>query len=198
MSEDKKRAGETDGDRRRLGRFWFAIVVVAPVIIVGGLAWRAILLHFRSVDAQLAAIEATRAIPESENAGAAYTKLTGEYLPLPQYPPVVDKKALVLTVREPWLSEDYPKLAAWIDERHDLISKLLDISGMEQCRLPIPSGRRQISHFSNPVRHMRGWAHLLIRSANNDAAESRIDAAIEKYVCVLRLGSHLCQQPVLT
>ncbi|MHC4567732.1 MAG: hypothetical protein ACYTE3_18465, partial [Planctomycetota bacterium] len=155
------------------------------------------LLHFRSVDAQLAAIEATRAIPESENAGAAYTKLTGEYMPLPQYPPVVGKQVLILTAGEPWLGKDYPKLVAWLDERQDLISKLLDISRMEQCRFPIPSGRRQISHFSNPVRHMRGWAHLLIRSANNDAAESRIDAAIEKYVCVLRMGSHLYQQPVL-
>lgn len=198
MSEDKKRAGETDKDRRRLGRFWFAIFVVAPVIIVGGLAWRAILLHFRSVDAQLAAIEAAQAIPESENAGAAYIKLAGEYMPLPHYPPVVDNKTLVLTAKEPWLSKDYPKLAAWLDERHDLTSKLIDISRMEQCRLPIPSDRRQMSHFSNPIRHMRGWAYLLVRSANHDAAEGRLDAAIEKYACVLRMGSHLYQQPVLS
>ncbi|UCF17535.1 MAG: hypothetical protein JSW59_08740, partial [Phycisphaerales bacterium] len=90
MSEDKKRDKETDEAKRRFGRLWFAIFVVAPVIIVGGLSWKAILLHFRSVDAQLAAIEAARAVPESENAGAAYIKLAGEYLPLPHAPPVVD------------------------------------------------------------------------------------------------------------
>lgn len=198
MSEDKKRKRKTDKAKRRFGRFWFAVVVVAAVTIVGDFAWKAGLWISRSADEQLAAIEADRAIPESENAGVAYSKLAGEYLPLPEYPPVVDKQALILTHEEPWLSDDYPKLAAWLDERQDLISKLLDISKIEKCRLPIPSDRRQMSHFSNPVRHMRGWASLLVRSANNDAAEGRIDAAIEKYACVLQMGTHLRQQPVLS
>jgi hypothetical protein len=45
---------------------------------------------------------------------------------------------------------------------------------------------------------MHGWAYLLIRSGNMDAGEGRTDAAIEKYICILRMGAHLCQQPVLS
>lgn len=198
MSEDEKGDRESSKAKCRLGRYWFGVFVLAPVVIVGGLAWRAMLLSFRSVDGQLAAIEAARAIPESENAGAEYIKLAGEYLPLPQYPRVVDNKALVLTTKEPWLSGDYPKLAAWIDERQDLISKLLDISKMEECLLPIPLDNRQTSSFNNPMRHLHGWTYLLIRSANMDITEGRIDAAIEKYASILKIGTHLRQQPTLS
>jgi hypothetical protein len=198
MSKSKPQNKKTDNAKHRIGRFWSAFVILTAVAIICCLVWKISLWNSRTVDAQLAAIEAARAIPESENAGIAYRKLAGEYLPLPQYPPVVDKQALILTVKKPWFSKDYPRLAAWLDERQDLISKLLNISKMEKCRLPIPSDRQQMSYFANPVRQMRGWAYLLVRSANMDAAEGRIDAAIEKYACVLQMGSHLCQQPVLT
>lgn len=198
MSEGKKRKRKTDKAKRRIGRFWSASIILTAVAIICCLLWKISLWNSRSVEAQLAAINADRAIPESENAGVAYCKLAGEYLPLPQYPPVVDKQALILTVKKPWSSNDYPKLAAWLDERQDLISKLLDISKMEKCRLAIPSDRQQASYFTNPVRHMRGWASLFVRSANMDAGEGRIDAAIEKYTCILRMGSHLRQQPVLS
>ena len=108
MSEDKKRKRKTDKSKRRIGRFWFAVVVVATVMIVGGFAWKAGLWVFRSVDAQLAAIEAARAIPESENAGVGYCKLAEGHLPLPVDPPVVDRQTLTLTVKKPWLSKDLP------------------------------------------------------------------------------------------
>jgi len=197
MSEDKKRKRKTDKAERRIGRFWSASIILTAVAIIFCLV-KISLWNSRSADEQLAAINATRAIPESENAGVAYSKLAEDNLPLPADPPVVDKQALILTVKKPWLSENYPKLAAWLDERQDLISKLLDISRMEKCRLAIPSDRQQMSYFTNPVRQMRGWASLLVRSANMDAGEGRIDAAIEKYACVLQMGSHLRQQPVLS
>ena len=44
---------------------------------------------------------------------------------------------------------------------------------------------------------MRPWTRLLIRAANNDIAEGRIDAGIQKYRSVIKMGNHLCQQPVL-
>jgi len=43
---------------------------------------------------------------------------------------------------------------------------------------------------------MRRWAFLLIRAANNDIAEDRIDAGIQKYHCLIQMANHLCQQPV--
>ena len=195
MSEDKKRDRKTDEAKRRFGRFWSTFAIV---VIICCLVWKIILWNSRSVDEQLAAIETSLAIPESENAGVTYINLASEYLPLPEYPSVADKQALILTREEPWHSDDYPKLAAWLDERQDLITKLLNISKMEKCRLPIPSDRQQMSYFTNPIRQMHGWSSLLVRSANMDAAEVRIDAAIEKYTCVLQMGSHLRQQPVPT
>jgi hypothetical protein len=193
MSEDKKRDKKSDEARRRFGRFWSTFAIV---VIICCLVWKIILWNCRSPDEQLAAIEASLAIPESENAGVTYRKLAEDYLPLPTDPPVVNKQILSLTREESWHSSDYPKLAAWLDERQDLISKLLGISRMKKCRLPIPLDRQKMSHFTNPVRQMHGWTSLLVRSGNMDTGEGRIDAAIEKYACILRMGSHLCQQPV--
>lgn len=198
MSEDTKKDRKNDKTKRQTWHLLAVLFIVFIVAIVCCSIWQKRLWNLGSIDEQLAAIEAARAIPESENAGVAYRKLAEDHLPLPNYPTVVDRQALSLTVKKPWLSEDYPKLAAWLDERQDLISKLLDISKMEKCRLAIPSDRQQMSYFANPVRQMRGWAYLLVRSANMDAAEGRIDAAIEKYTCVLRMASHLYEQPVLT
>ena len=197
MSEDKKRDKETDETEHRFGQRWFALFAVL-VLIIGYLAWKIGPLNFRSADDKLAAINATRVIPESENAGAAYNRLAEENLPLPRYPPVVDRKTLSLIREKPWRSEDYPRLAAWLDERRNLISKLLEISRIEKCRLAILSERQQESYFTNPVRQMGGWISLLIVSANMNTGEGRIDAAIEKYACTLRMSSHLRQQPVLS
>lgn len=197
MSEDKKRTRRTDKARRRFGRFRSALVFVGAATIVGGLAWKAGLWDYRSADAQLAAIYAARAIPESEDAGVAYIKLAESHMPLPPNPPVVDKQALSLTYKKPWLGKDYPKLAAWIDERRDLMSELIEISKMEKCRLPIPSKTVLNLSYSDPIRQMTGWSLLLIRSAYNDVAEGRIDAAIDKCICVLRMGGHMYQQPHL-
>jgi hypothetical protein len=193
MSEDKKRDRKTNETKRRFGRFWS---ISAIVVIICCLFWKIILWTCRSPDEQLAAINAARAIPESEDAGVAYRKLAEDYLPLPMDPPIVNKQALILTREKPWHNDDYPKLAAWLEEQQDLISKLLEISKMDKCRLPILSDRQQV-YFTNPVRQMNGWAVLIVRSANLDAGEGRMVDAIEKYTCVLRMGSHLRQQPVL-
>jgi len=195
MSEDKKRNRKSDKIKRRFGRFWFISAIAA---IICFLAWKIILWNCRSPDEQLADIKAALAIPESENAGVAYHKLSEEYLPLPPDPPVANRQILSLTFEKPWLRKDSPKLAAWIEERQDLISKLLEISRMEKCHLPIPLNKQNMSYFTNPVRQIHGWTYLLIRSGNMDAGEGRIDDAIEKYICVLRMGCHLCQQPVLS
>ena len=196
MSEDKKRDRKTDEAKRRFGRFRFAYIILAALVIIFCLV-KISLWNSRSADDQLTAINIERAIPESEDAGVAYRKLTEDHSPLPYDPPVVDEQTQSLTIKKPWSRKDYPILAAWLDERQDLISNLLDISKMEKCRLAILSERQQEYYFTNLVRQMRGWASLLVRSANMDTGEGRIDTAIEKYTCVLQMGFHLCQQPVL-
>jgi hypothetical protein len=44
---------------------------------------------------------------------------------------------------------------------------------------------------------VRAWAELLICSANNDVGEGRASAGLEKYLCVIRMGRHLRQHPLL-
>ena len=193
MSEDKKPDRMTNEAKRRFGRFWFISAIVAVICC---LLWKITVWNSRSPDEQLAAIEASLVIPESEDAGVAYHKLAEDYLPLPVNAPFADLQNQSLTAKKPWSSKDYPNTAAWLNEWHELISRLLEISRLDKCRLPIPSDNQNISYFTNPVRQMNGWTILLVRSANLDAGEGRIDNAIEKYTCVLQMGSHLHRQPV--
>lgn len=195
MSEDKKRDIKTDEAKDRFGRYGLALFAAAGVLILC-LAWKMGLLNFRSADDKLAAINAARAIPESEDAGVAYRKLAEDYLHHQVYSPALNRQNDSLTITKPWSSKEYPQLAVWLDEWQDLISRLLDISKMEKCRLPMISGRQQ-GALNNPIRQIGGWVSLL-GAANLDAGEGRINAAIEKYACVLQMGSHLRQQPVVS
>jgi len=45
------------------------------------------------------------------------------------------------------------------------------------------------------VSKMRKWTYLLISAGSNDIAEGRTKQALEKYIAVLQMGRHLCQQP---
>ncbi|MHC4286337.1 MAG: hypothetical protein ACYSWZ_25725, partial [Planctomycetota bacterium] len=56
---------------------------------------------------------------------------------------------------------------------------------------------QQINVDGRLLNAMRGWTRLLIRAVNNDIAEGRIDAGIQKCNCLIQMGKHLCQQPVL-
>ena len=66
MSEDKKRDRKTDEAKCRFGRFWSTFAIV---VIICCLVWKIILWNCRSPDEQLAAIEVSLAILDSENAG---------------------------------------------------------------------------------------------------------------------------------
>jgi hypothetical protein len=196
MSEERLQNKKTEKTKRHTWHLLAILFIIFVIAIVCCFIWQNHLWNAESIDEQLAAIEASLAIPESEDAGVAYHKLAEDYLPLPVNAPFVDLQNQSMTAKKPWASKDFPNTAAWLNEWHDLISRLLDISKMEKCRLPILSDRQQ-GYFTNPVRQMNGWTILLVRSANLDAGESRIDNAIEKYTCVLKMGSHLRQQPVL-
>ncbi len=101
-----------------------------------------------------------------------------------------------LTRFEPWLSKDYPELAEWLKEQQDTISTLLQASKKEKCRFPIIIDVQPMSPRAEQLLAMRRWAYLLVRAANNDIAEGRIDAGIQKYHCLIKMGNHQRQQPV--
>ena len=194
QEEEKKKAGVNKRTRRWL---WCAAVFLILGLIALGLSWKSNLWDSQSAEEKLAAIEAGRAIPDAQNAAAAYRKFAENRVPFAGAPHFLTRDAQRLTIEKPWPSKDYPDLAAWLKQYEGLISKPLEMSKIEECRFPIPSDTRQISSSSNPVRHMRGWVLVIVRSANNDVAEDRIETAIEQYACVMRMANHLRQQLVL-
>ncbi|MCK4292694.1 MAG: hypothetical protein KAY65_05820, partial [Planctomycetes bacterium] len=124
--------------KRKKKRVCLAVTIVVLIAIIGCFLWRS--WSSKSVDEQLAAIEAARAIPDSENAAIVYNQLLQEpnATSLLDYrPQFLDQDSDNLTSKEPWLSKDYPELAAWAKEQQPVIDRLLKASEFENCRFPI-------------------------------------------------------------
>jgi hypothetical protein len=190
LSRDKHNYKNTSRSRWRL---WVPAALV-PAVVIGALVWMT--LSGESVDEKLAAVEAARAIPDSENAAILYEQLLDDpRMDSFDYDPHSLKDGSdELNFLRPWSATDYPELADWVDENQWLIYELLKISQYEKCRFPINID----IHNSLPIDRtsmMRKWAFLLGRAANNDVGEGRIDGAIEKWRCIIRMADHFYQQP---
>ncbi|MHC4580500.1 MAG: hypothetical protein ACYS14_03530 [Planctomycetota bacterium] len=175
-------------------RFWFLVGMV-PAAVIGLLIWRA--FSGESVAERLAAFEAARAIPDSENAAIIYGRLLDN--PDADYGSLVspDPESDEWTRRWPWFERDHPELADWIRECQWLIDELLVATQLEKChfRIDIEPYRPPVAPAPvSRVRTMRRWLFLLKQAANNDVAEGRIDDAISKWRCMIKLGRHLQQQ----
>jgi len=200
MAEQKANEKNTESGQRTGKRFWYVAIAILTVAISCYFLSKAGLWEFQTVDEQLAAIEAAGAIPDEENAAIIYNQLLQDpnATSLLDYRPgFLNDDLDYLTSREPWLSKDYPELAEWLKDRQDTISKLLQASKKEKCRFPIIADYQQMDAQVSRLSAMRRWAFLLLRAANNDIAEGRINAGIQKNRCIIQMGKHLCQQPVL-
>jgi len=190
MSQKKQDSEKAQTTKRKKMRVWLAAIIVGLMAIVLSLLWS--MWNSESLDEQLGAIEAARAIPDSENAAVVYNKLMQDPNAtslLDNWPQFLNQASEELTFKEPWLSKDYPKLAAWVKEKQPVIDRLLEASRFEKCRFPIA--------IPLPENHlMRKWTYLLRRAVQNDIGEGRIDEAIDKWRCLLQMGHHLRQQPL--
>jgi hypothetical protein len=190
LSRDKHDYKNTSRSRWRL---WVPAALV-PAVVIGALVWMT--LSGESVDEKLAAVEAARAISDSENAAIFYDRLMADAnaTSFVHHPKFLDRYGVNLTLYRPWSRKEYPELADWIDERRWLIEELMTVLQFEQCRFPI-----DIDLSTPPSRVnalvLRKWALLLARAAGNDVGEGRIDNAIEKWRCITRMAVHLYQQP---
>jgi hypothetical protein len=194
VAENKAKKEKPESGQRIRKRICSVAIVILTFAICGYCLFKTGVLNFQTVDEQLAAIEAARAIPDAENAAVTYYQLLENYDLSMFSPHFMDDDLDSLTIDEPWLSKDYPELAEWLKDRQDTISTLLRASQKEKCRFPI------ITDFQKKVKYltaMRGWARLLVRAVNNDIAEGRTDTGIQKCQCLVQMGNHLCQQPVL-
>ncbi len=195
MAEEKAKKKKPESDQRMRKRIWYVAIAILIVAIGCFFLFKTALLDFQTVDEQLATIRAAHAIPDSENAAIIYNQLLENYDESAFSPDFMDQNLDYLTIYEPWLSKDYPELAEWLKDRQDIISTLLLASKKEKCRFPIIIDSRQMTGQMEHLSAIRGWAFLLVCAANNDIAEDRIDAGIQKCSCLIQMGKHLCQQP---
>ena len=178
--------------------FWLSVaaVIIALVIWVflpeGDGDWQPY-----TFEEELAALEATRAIPDEENAARIYNELLGDYnLNVCPVDPNSDVQ-LLLPVREPWKSNEHPRLAQWFKDKQGEIAKLLEASEIDKCRFPIEADITESTQRVGRLATMRQWAFWLVTMANNDRGEGRADEALEKEIAVLRIAQHQYQQPTM-
>jgi hypothetical protein len=149
---------------------------------------------YKSPYEKLTAIEAARAIPDSENAATMYYKFLGYNRSLFEYD-FQSKTVEDATLAKPWSDKDYPKLAEWFERHQDITDELLELSRIEQCRFPLTDFPKGSGKHGERLRAFRTWTFFLVRAANNDIAEGRIEQALEKCFCLIRIGRHNRQQP---
>lgn len=178
--------------------FWFSagVVVIALIIWVflpeNDEGWRPF-----TFEKELAELEAEYAIPDEQNAALAYDEIS-ENLDIDANQPEFFITSKPSAKDEPWLSKDHPQTAEWLKGHQNTIEKLLQAAKKDKCIfLPISVDTWELGEYMQRLPEMRQCAFLLVSSANNDMAEGRIDAGIEKYLCIIQMARHLYQQPVI-
>ena len=190
MAEEKTEHRRVEPTRRGRPLRWWAGVAMLAAAIVLALLWLSDRLTQHSAEQQLAAIEAARAIPDEENAAVIYSEVLENRDSVSGQPDFLSMAGL----SGPWLSADHPQAAEWLQGHQSDMNKLLEASQKQKCHFAIPIRDRAWNRDMNLFLAARRWAQLLVSAANNDRAEGRIDASLEKYRCVIRMGAHLREQ----
>jgi hypothetical protein len=177
--------------------FWLSAGVVLIALIIWVFlpeddeGWRPY-----TFDKELAALEAKYVIPDEENAAFAYDEIF-ETLDIDSNQPEFFIKLKPSSKDEPWLTKDHPETAEWLKDKQKIIDRLIEISRIEKCKFSIPVGPASLDLSMKRLPQIRRSTFLLVSAANNDIAEGRIDAALEKCLCIIQMAKHLYQQPAL-
>lgn len=189
MAEQNPDNEKTISTKRSKKRLWI-IFIFFFALILNLLFWR--FFFYQSVDEQLAAIEASRTIPDSENAAFYYRQFFNKpnnisaLEDLSSYTPSA--------TREPWHDSEFPELATLLKTNQQLLQTLVDISQMQEARFQIYPDPMSDSNSMSAL--IRRATFILSWAAANDLAEGRIDEALSKIRCQIHLACHLEQHPV--
>lgn len=180
-------------------RKWFWATV--GVIIIALIAW--VFLPDKNegwkpykFDKDIAALQAKYAVPDKENAALVYETLFVEPL-FDGNKPDFFIHATPSAKSDFWHSKDHPEMAEWLGQNQNAIEMLMQACQKDKCLFPIAYDPVSLGDTMEYLAPMRRLAYLLISAANNDMGEGRIDAGLEKCLCVVQMGKHLCQQPAL-
>jgi hypothetical protein len=144
---------------------------------------------------EAAALQAKYAVPDEENAALIYEKLREKWVEANES--TMPFEAGDKATREPWKRREHPDIAAWIESQDDIIDGLREASTMKRCSFPITTDSVTYERSVRKLSTFRQWALLLETAVNNDIAEGRIDAAIEKLEITTAMARHLHQQPAV-
>ena len=182
---------QTDGRPRR-SCFFFAgrrrLIAILSIVVVIGL-WL-LLRPSMSVEDELAAIDAAHAIPAGENAAEDYAALVLDATAPPD-PQLLPEEVRALTLAKPWRSADLPEAAKWVEDHRAIMEGLLQAARKPKCWFPVSDTERPTPKYF--TMEYQG-AMLLLRAANNDLGEGRVEAALEKLLCVLQMARHFHSQ----
>jgi hypothetical protein len=82
-------------------------------------------------------------------------------------------------------------MAKWLEERRGIVDLLLEAGRRPQCWFSVSDARRQGGRrFQAACR----WSSLLLWAANNDRAEGRTGAGVEKVLCLFQMANHFLSQ----
>lgn len=144
-------------------------------------------------DAELAALEAARAVPDEENAALRYEAALSTVDVNDRPESVSDVTFLLRQLsQEPWRTEDHPEVSAWLDSYATLIGELLEIGQKQECRWPLAADFGEDSPV--PYQQLAFAAQLFLLAGNRDLGEDRIKEGLEKSFWLLRHANHLFQQ----
>jgi hypothetical protein len=193
----EQRAEREDLERKKPARkcLWCVALLLAIGLVVLGFLLINDLWKLRTIDEELAAIEAARAIPDAENAGAIYDELV-VISRMKFNEPEFFMVSSPSSISGPWFSQDHPETAELLSEHQSTIANLMQVSRKEKCRFPIPVYTPALTQHITLLNGMRSASYLLVSAGNNDIAEGRIDSALEKYLCIIQMAKHLYQQPM--
>ncbi len=164
-------------------------LIVAVLTAVG--LFLVLVLPPGDADKLLRAIDAAHAVPEEENAARIYTELSWDPNLPSLDPSVLPEPVLSATWDRPWRDVEFPQAARWIDERQAVLDVLQVAAGKPRCWFSVFEGRWQARKRSGTGCQL---ASLLRRAANRDLGEGRIDAGLEKLLCVFRMARHFLAQ----
>ena len=185
-NQDNQKGINTKHPKKRLRSIAIIITVCIGLLLL-------FITQYKTAEQRLAAIDATRTIPDAENAAILYNQLRKDYndIDLPFHFVYPSDPARM----RPWFSKELPEIAKWYEERQEITARLLQINKYEKCWFPIPKSKEDFFTTTDLLRTMRVMAVYLIRLANNDIAENRIDEGLEKYFCAIGICRHTRQQP---
>ena len=94
--------------------------------------------------------------------------------------------------KQPWTSKDFPEASNFLDAHSETIDKLLLISRIEKCSWSVQADN--YDDYTVPYKTMGYCGKLLRLDISRDLGEGRLQKAMEKSFCLLRMAKHLYQQ----